>query len=62
MRQTQADILNNALTDELYLSAQQGQYLNDGGQIDPDYIDKMSDEEWQILVEQFFPYQKKLNK
>jgi hypothetical protein len=61
MKQPQADMLNNVLRDELYMSAQQGQYLNDGGQLDPDFIDAMSEEEWQQLTEKFFPYQAKIN-
>ena len=56
----QATIMNTALIDDLYLTAQDGKYLNDGGKIDPDYIDNMPEERWNQLVELFFPYQQDL--
>jgi len=57
IRSAQANMLNVALKDELILFAQKGNYLNDGGRIDPEYIAKMPEDEWQILVNTFFPYQ-----
>jgi len=54
----QAQILNQSLKDELYLNAHRGEYLNDGGKIDPDYILKMDPSEWAKIVKRFFPYQK----
>jgi len=57
MKHPQAAILNTALIDDLFLSAQEGKYLNDGGMIDPDYVENMSDEQWNQLVDLFFPYQ-----
>jgi len=56
MKQSQVAIMNAALIDDLYLTAQEAKYLNDGGKIDPDFIDNMSDERWNKLVELFFPY------
>jgi glycine cleavage system H lipoate-binding protein len=60
MNQSQVAIMNAALIDDLYLTAQEGKYLNDGGKIDPDFIDNMSDERWNQLVELFFPYDHEL--
>jgi glycine cleavage system H lipoate-binding protein len=56
----QAMILNTRLRDDLAIYAQQGHYLNDGGKIDPDYIKRMSDQEWNNLRQAFFPYHKNL--
>ncbi len=56
----QAALLNTKLRDDLYLHAQQGHYLNDGGQIDPEYIKRMSNQEWAQLVKKFFPYHQNL--
>jgi glycine cleavage system H lipoate-binding protein len=56
MKHMQAEVINNALKDELYLYAQKGHYLNDGGEIDPDYIKSMSTEDWADLKRTFFPY------
>ena len=60
MKHNQAAIMNTALIDDLYLSAHEGKYLNDGGTIDPAYIDNMSQERWNVLIELFFPYQQDL--
>ncbi len=57
MKPTQANMMNTALRDDLYLSAQQEHYLNDGGAIDPSYIDQMGEDEWGELCNKFFPYQ-----
>ena len=54
----QAHLLNRSLLDELYLLAQRGEYLNDGGKIDPEFIIKMDPSEWAKIVKRFFPYQK----
>lgn len=56
MNVSQAELLNSALKDELYLFAQRGSYLNDGGQVDPNYIAALSDEEWSEIKNKFFPY------
>lgn len=61
MQRSQAIILNNALTDELLMTAQRGNFLNDGGKIDPRFIAQMSDEDWNRIVNQFFPHQAKRN-
>jgi glycine cleavage system H lipoate-binding protein len=58
MNPEQAHILNHTLRDELYLQAQRGDYLNDGGRIDPEYIAKMDRTEWEKIIKKFFPYQK----
>ena len=60
MKHSQVERMNAALIDDLYLSAQEGKYLNDGGKIDPDYIDKMPIEKWSQLVDMFFPYEHEL--
>jgi len=58
MNLEQAHLLNQSLIDELYLQAQRGEYLNDGGKIDPEFIIKMDPSEWAKIVKRFFPYQK----
>jgi hypothetical protein len=58
MNLEQAQMLNHSLRDELYLQAQRGEYLNDGGKIDPDFITRMDPSEWAKIIERFFPYQK----
>jgi glycine cleavage system H lipoate-binding protein len=60
MKQPQVDIMNAALTDDLLMSAQEGKYLNDGGKVDPGFIEKMPGEQWGRLVEIFFPYEQEL--
>ena len=59
MQRSQAEILNNALNDELLMSAQRRKFLNDGGKIDPGFIAQMSDDDWNRIVNQFFPHQAK---
>ena len=56
----QAAMLNTKLRDDLYLYAQQGHYLNDGGKIDPEYIRQMSHQDWALIVQKFFPYHQNL--
>jgi len=56
MNSDQVTIMNSALTDELLFNAQEGHYLNDGGAIDPSFIEKMSIHEWQDFIRKFFPY------
>lgn len=58
MHQEQAAIVNQALRDELYMQAQRGEFLNDGGRIDPEFIKKMDPQEWEGIVQRFFPYQR----
>lgn len=60
MQTEQALFINTALKEEIYANAQQGDYLNDGGQIDPSFINSMSDEEWMTFVHKYFPYQETL--
>jgi hypothetical protein len=52
--------MNAALNDDLILSAQNGHYLNDGGKIDPLYIEKMPENDWKDLLNRFFPYHETL--
>jgi len=61
MNHSQATYLNNGLRDKLVLDAQHGNYLNDGGKIDPSYLVNMSDDEWNSFIEKFFPYSKSIN-
>ena len=61
MNHSQAETVNNILRDELVLQAQQGNYLNDGGSIDPDYIKNMKQKDWNMLLDRFFPYHRELN-
>jgi hypothetical protein len=56
MKHSQAEIMNAALNDDLILSAQNGHYLNDGGKIDPLYIEKMPENDWKDLLNRFFPF------
>lgn len=56
MNHSQATYLNNGLRDKIVLDAQQINYLNDGGLIDPSYIMNMTDDEWNNFIEKFFPY------
>jgi glycine cleavage system H lipoate-binding protein len=60
MKHPQAAKMNTVLIDDLYLSAQEGKYLNDGGKIDPAFIDNMPGERWNTLIDLFFPYQQDL--
>jgi len=60
MNHSQATYLNNGLRDKLVLDAQQGNYLNDGGQIDPSYVINMTDDEWNSFIEKFFPYSRSI--
>jgi len=60
MKTTQAKVINDALIDDLIINAQQGQYLNDGGEIDPNYVSKMTEDEWADFIKKYFPYQDNL--
>jgi len=55
MKQSQIAKLNAVLIDDLYFYAQEGNYLNDGGKIDPEFVDNMPEEQWTRLVESAFP-------
>jgi glycine cleavage system H lipoate-binding protein len=59
MTHDQAAMMNIVLRDELLLNAIHGHYVNDGGVIDPEYINRLDDEEWKNLVHKFFPYMQK---
>jgi glycine cleavage system H lipoate-binding protein len=57
MKYNQAIVHNYALKDELIQMVQDEKYMNDGGQIDSEFINNLSDKEWENIVEKFFPYQ-----
>jgi len=57
MKNEQAIVLNAALRDELVHMVHEGNYLNDGGKFDPEYINALPNDEWQKIVNKFFPYQ-----
>ena len=59
MTHDQAVMVNIVLRDELLLNTIRGHYVNDGGVIDPEYINQLSDEDWNNLVQKFFPYMEK---
>jgi glycine cleavage system H lipoate-binding protein len=56
MNYSQARMMNTYLRDELFMFAQKGHYMNDGGKIDPGMIEKMPSEEWKKHIEKFFPF------
>jgi len=58
MNHNQANRLNIILRDELYQDAQKGDFVNDGGKIDPSYVINMNDKEWLEILHKFFPYMK----
>ena len=51
-----AGLMNSALADELVRFYQDPHYLNDGGRIDPKYLDDLSDDEWRKMTGKFFPH------
>ena len=58
MNHEQASRLNMILRDELYQDAQRGDFINDGGKIDPSFVINMTEEEWLGILHKFFPYMK----
>lgn len=58
MNHEQANRLNMVLRDELYQDAQRGDFINDGGKIDPSYVINMTEAEWLGILHKFFPYLK----
>lgn len=56
MSYEQANRLNTILRDELFQNAQEGDFLNDGGKIDPSFVTNMTDQEWRKILHKFFPY------
>jgi glycine cleavage system H lipoate-binding protein len=60
MKHDQAAVLNSALRDELVQMVHDGKYLNDGGKIDPAYMNNISNEDWENLIHKFFPYQQSM--
>lgn len=61
MNHNQASRLNVMLRDELYQEAQKGDFVNDGGKIDPSYVINMNDQEWREILHKFFPHMKDQN-
>jgi glycine cleavage system H lipoate-binding protein len=55
MNYTQAKLLNTVLRDELALDAYNN-YLNDGGKLDPSFIEALSNKEWNRIINKYFPY------
>ena len=58
MQSQQAMFINAALKEDVFQNAHQGDYLHDGGQIDPTFIENMNDEDWNAFTQKYFPYQK----
>lgn len=58
MKHAQAVVHNYALKDELIDMINDEKYMNDGGQLDSEFIRKIPDEDWNQIIEKFFPYQK----
>lgn len=48
---------NNRLLQDRFLNMHhQNVYMNDGGSIDPNFINNLTDETWEKVVKTFFPY------
>lgn len=60
MNHDQAMMMNTVLRDELLMSAHIGNYINDGGRIDPSFIKYLPEEEWDSIIHKFFPYMEKM--
>ena len=58
MKHSQAIVHNYALKDELVGMLHDEKYMNDGGQIDPEFMKNMPEEKWNEIIDNFFPYQK----
>ena len=46
---------------DFFLNNQMGQYLNDGGRLTPDYISKIPEEQWDKIVQRYFPYKENIS-
>jgi len=57
MNYSQAKLINTVLRDELALDAYNN-YLNDGGKLDPSFIEALSDKDWKRIISKYFPYMK----
>jgi glycine cleavage system H lipoate-binding protein len=57
MPNEQAMFINSALKEEFSQTIHHGDYLHDGGQIDPSVIKNMTDEEWRSFTQKYFPFQ-----
>ncbi|TFG98200.1 MAG: hypothetical protein E4H13_10095 [Calditrichales bacterium] len=60
MNHSQSQMINTALSDELHMTVQAERFLNDGGKIDPDFLEKLPEKDWNRSLDTFFPYQKAL--
>ena len=61
MNHSLATYLNSGLRDKLIIDAQKGNYMNDGGNIDPSYLRDMSEVQWNQFLEEYFPYSKSIS-
>ena len=61
MNYNQAQMMNSTLVDDFFLNNQMGQYLNDGGRLTPDYISKIPEEQWDKIVQRYFPYKENIS-
>lgn len=59
MSDTQADIMNNSIRDEIFSKAVKGNYVNDGGKLAPEFVENMSEEDWHKFIQKYFPHQEK---
>ena len=57
---TQAAMINATIRDEIFSHAVQGHYVNDGGKLAPEFVEKMPEEEWKSFIHKYFPYQEKI--
>ncbi len=60
MSDTQASMMNSTIRDEIFSQAVQGHYVNDGGKLAPEFVEKMPEEEWKKFIHNYFPYQEKM--
>lgn len=58
MTGTQASLVNESFREKFVAMATQGNYLNDGGEIDTSSLQNMADDEWKKFIGVFFPYEK----
>ncbi|GEM_PF-2885066 len=58
MDDVQEQMYLNSLTEEIRQQADNGIYMNDGGRLSPNFIEKMDEESWWKFIEKFFPTKK----
>ncbi len=57
LNESQTEIINSALKEELIMFASEDHMLNDGGEIDPLFLRSLDEEKWNMFVKKFFPYE-----